>query len=185
MMSPADARDLSQVASGTAVGDLLRRYWMPIAAVSELEERSIVPVRILAEDLVLYKDGRGNYGLLDRRCPHRQFDLSYGTVEEEGLRCSYHGWKFDHNGRCRAQPYEECHDPGCSFKDRVHIKAYRTGIAGGLIWAYLGPETAPLLPDWAIEAAPGGSANGRRCCFLTSPNTQRKSRRVAPPILKL
>ena len=91
---------LTQVGPGTPMGDLLRRYWMPIAAVSEFEDKSIKPVRLMGEDLTLYKDLSGTFGLVDRHCPHRRADISYGFVEQCGLRCNYHGWLFDQDGRC-------------------------------------------------------------------------------------
>src|SRR5512139_785686 len=112
MLNRDDAKTLSQVGAGAPIGELLRRYWMPIAAVDELAERPIRSVRVLGEDLVLYRDKRGTYGLLERRCPHRQFDLSYGMIEECGIRCSYHGWRFDEVGRCLEQPFEETVTPG-------------------------------------------------------------------------
>jgi 5,5'-dehydrodivanillate O-demethylase oxygenase subunit len=155
MLSQEDAKTLSEVARGTAIGELLRRYWMPIAAVSELDQQPIAPVRILGEDLVLYKDGQGSYGLLDRWCPHRRFDLAYGTIEQCGLRCSYHGWRFDEAGRCLEQPFEDVQDRSSAFKERIRTRAYPVQVCGGLIWTYLGPEPAPLLPDWAGFYTPG------------------------------
>jgi len=130
------------------MGDLLRRYWMPIAAVSEFDSQSIKPVRLMGEDLALYKDLSGAFGLVDRRCPHRRADMSYGFVERCGLRCNYHGWLFDESGRCLEQPYEETAAPEAKFKDRVRIKAYPVQAHAGLIWAYLGPQPAPLVPNW-------------------------------------
>ncbi|HLG59540.1 MAG TPA: Rieske 2Fe-2S domain-containing protein [Vicinamibacterales bacterium] len=155
MLSKLNSRLLSEVGAGTAIGELLRRYWMPIAAVSEVDQKPIIPVRILGEDLVLYRDARGQYGLLDRRCPHRAFDLAYGTVEPCGLRCSYHGWSFNEDGRCLEQPYEETRNPSTTFKDRVRTKSYPVQVAGGLVWTYMGPTPASLLPDWAGFYSPG------------------------------
>jgi len=155
MLSHQQAATLSQVRAGTPIGELLRRYWMPIAAVSELEAKPVIPVRVLGEDLVLYKDSADTVGLLNRWCPHRQFDLAYGTIEECGLRCSYHGWRFDATGRCLEQPFEEAHNVKTTFKDRVATNAYPTQRSGGLVWAYLGPSPAPLLPDWAGFYVPG------------------------------
>ena len=130
------------------MGNLLRRYWMPIGAVAEFDHRTIKPVRLLGEDLTLYKDLNGSYGFVDRHCPHRRADMSYGFVEQCGLRCNYHGWLFDETGRCKEQPYEEMEAPEAKFKDRVRIKAYPVRTLAGLIWAYLGPEPAPLVPNW-------------------------------------
>jgi 5,5'-dehydrodivanillate O-demethylase len=139
---------LMQVGVGTPMGDLLRHYWLPIAAVEELEDNPMKPVRLLGEDLVLYKDLSGHYGLVDRHCPHRRADMSYGWVEECGIRCNYHGWKFDESGACVHQPFEEIAHPDAKFKDRVKIKAYRVEPTAGLLWAYMGPDPAPLVPNW-------------------------------------
>ena len=135
------------------MGQLLRRYWMPIAAVSEFESasfegRSVKPVRLMGEDLTLYKDLSGDFGLIDRHCPHRRADLSYGFVESCGLRCNYHGWRFDQTGQCVEQPWEDIAAPEARFKDKIRIKAYPVEAKAGLVWAYLGPQPAPLVPDW-------------------------------------
>lgn len=155
MLSREDAKTLSEVGAGSSIGELLRRYWMPLAAVTELDEKPVRAVRLLGEDLVLYRDQRGVHGLLDRHCPHRQFDLSYGMIEECGLRCSYHGWRFDEAGHCLEQPYEDTVNPGSTFRDRVRARAYPVQVKAGLVWGYLGPEPAPLLPDWAGFQSPG------------------------------
>ncbi len=130
------------------MGDLLRRYWMPIAGVSEFETESVKPVRLMGEDLTLYKDMSGTFGLVDRHCPHRCADMSYGFVEQCGLRCNYHGWLFDQEGRCIEQPYEDVAQAEARFRDKVRIKAYPVETKAGLIWAYLGPKPAPLVPNW-------------------------------------
>ena len=148
MLSEEQNRTLTEVGAGTPMGELLRRYWMPVAAVTELDDHPVKPVRVLGEDLVLYRDRSGQYGLLDRRCPHRRADLSYGWVEDCGLRCHYHGWLWDHAGRCREQPFEETAHPEARFKDRVRIGAYAAEAKAGLVWAYLGPAPAPLVPTW-------------------------------------
>ncbi len=109
---------------------------------------TIKPVRLLGEDLTLYKDLSGTFGLVDRQCPHRRADTSYGFVEQCGLRCNYHGWLFDQDGRCTEQPYEDVAAPEARFKDKVRIKAYPVETRAGLIWAYLGPQPAPLVPNW-------------------------------------
>jgi 5,5'-dehydrodivanillate O-demethylase len=148
MLSEEQNRRLTEVSAGTPMGELLRRYWMPIAAVAELDDRPTKPVRLMGEDLVLYRDQAGNYGLVDRHCPHRRADLSYGWVEGCGLRCHYHGWLWDHTGKCLQQPFEETAHPEARFKDRVRIKAYPVEAKAGLLWAYLGPAPAPLVPTW-------------------------------------
>jgi len=130
------------------MGSLLRRYWMPIAAASEFDRVTVKPVRLMGENLVLYRDLSGAFGLVDQRCPHRRADLSYGFVESQGLRCNYHGWLFNETGRCTEQPYEDIAAQEACFKDKVRIKAYPVEVRAGLIWAYLGQEPAPLVPNW-------------------------------------
>ena len=148
MLSEDQNRTLTEVGAGTPMGELLRRYWMPIAGVAELDDTPIRPVRLMGEDLVLYRDTSGTYGLLDRHCAHRRADLSYGYVEDRGLRCNYHGWLYGEAGQCLAQPFEETARPEGRFKDRVTITAYPVEVKAGLLWAYLGPAPAPLVPTW-------------------------------------
>ena len=143
---------LTSVVAGTPMGELLRRYWHPVAASSELEEPGTKEVRILGEDLVLFKDLKGRLGLVQRACAHRRVNLAYGIPEEEGLRCAYHGWMYDVNGQCVEQPYDEVIHPDSRFKDRVRITAYPVQELGGLVFAYLGPEPVPLLPRWDLLA---------------------------------
>jgi 5,5'-dehydrodivanillate O-demethylase len=121
---------------------------MPIGALMEFDNISVKPVRLLGEDLVLYRDLEGGYGLIDRQCAHRRADLAYGWVEACGLRCNYHGWLFHRSGRCIEQPYDDIAAPEARFKDKVQIKSYPVAERAGLIWAYLGPEPAPLVPNW-------------------------------------
>ncbi len=147
---------LTATGAGTPMGELLRRYWWPIAGASEFDRPGAKPVRLMGEDLVLYKDLGGTYGLLDRHCRHRRADLSYGYVEECGLRCNYHGWLYDEAGRCRAQPYEDMAHPEAKLKEEIRIKAYPVAERGGLLWAYLGPEPVPLVPDWEFFSWPNG-----------------------------
>ena len=107
MLSEDKNRQLTQVGPGTPMGEVLRRHWHPIAGIDELERNAVKPVRLMGEDLVLFKDLSGQYGLVDRQCAHRRADLSYGFVEDNGIRCHYHGWQYDAHGQCVAQPYEE------------------------------------------------------------------------------
>jgi 5,5'-dehydrodivanillate O-demethylase oxygenase subunit len=148
MLSPEQNTLLTQTSAGTPMGELLRRYWWPIAGVSEFDEQPTKPVRLMGEDLTLYKDKGGHYGLLDRHCPHRRADLTYGYTEECGLRCSYHGWHFDAEGNCLEQPYDDVAHPEANLKAQVRVKAYPVEECGGLLWAYLGPKPAPCLPRW-------------------------------------
>src|SRR5688572_9536299 len=117
-------RLLTRVGPGTPMGDLMRRYWHPVAAAEQLEDNPVRAVRLMGEDLVLYKDLSGQYGLLERHCAHRRADLSYGFVEQHGLRCNYHGWSYDGTGACVEQPFEETANPATRAKERIRVKAY-------------------------------------------------------------
>jgi 5,5'-dehydrodivanillate O-demethylase len=103
----------------------------------------------MGEELVLYRDRSGILGLVDKYCTHRRASLAYGVVEEHGIRCQYHGWKFDETGRCIEQPFEDTTHPEDRFRDKCGIRAYQVQELGGLIFAYMGPSPAPLLPRWA------------------------------------
>jgi 5,5'-dehydrodivanillate O-demethylase len=149
---------LTRVGPDTKMGKVLRHYWHPIAAVQELEEAATKPVRLMGEDLVLYKDLSGTYGLIDRFCPHRNADLSMGFVEQCGLRCSYHGWLLDHKGDCLEAPFEDTIDKEGRLRKNIKTTAYRVEAKAGLLWAYIGPEPAPLLPDWEAFSFPNGFA---------------------------
>jgi 5,5'-dehydrodivanillate O-demethylase len=128
------------------MGEYQRRFWHPIAASAELRGDSVLPVlpvKILGEKLALFRCEDGSIGLVQERCPHRGAALSYGIVEDDCIRCPYHAWTFDKSGQCVAQPGEA---PESTLKDRIKIKAYPVQEMGGLIWAYMGPAPAPLLP---------------------------------------
>lgn len=148
MLTEEKNRMLTRVGAGTPMGELLRRYWMPVAGVSEFDDKPIKALRLLGEDLVLYKDQGGNFGLVERRCPHRRADLAFGMVEKDGIRCSYHGWAFDAQGACTHQPYEDASAPGRNTKAKIRTTAYPVQAKAGMVWAYLGPQPAPLLPDY-------------------------------------
>ena len=152
MLTVKANQELTQVGPGTPMGDLMRRYWHPIAAAAELDDRPAKAVRLLGEDLVLYKDKSGTMGLIERFCPHRRVDLSYGIPEERGLRCMYHGWMMDETGQCIEQPFEETVHPDGRFKEKVKVAGYPVQELGGLVFAYLGPAPAPLLPNYDILA---------------------------------
>jgi phthalate 4,5-dioxygenase oxygenase subunit len=137
---------------GTPGGDLLRRYWQPVALCADVPAGSAPrPLKILGEDLVLFRGDDGQVGLLALRCAHRQADLSYGRVENGGLRCVYHGWLWDVAGRCLQQPAEA---GGGAHRDRIRQTAYPCLERGGAIWAYLGPGEAPLFPAYPAVCAP-------------------------------
>lgn len=147
MVTREENEMLTRVGPSTPCGELLRRYWHPIAAAAQLLENPVRKVKILGEEVVLYKDRKGRLGLIGPRCAHRATHLEFGVPEEEGLRCIYHGWLYDGRGSCLEQPLEP---PDHTFKDKIKIKAYPAQEMGGLIWAYLGPEPVPLLPRWDL-----------------------------------
>ncbi|HZT06876.1 MAG TPA: Rieske 2Fe-2S domain-containing protein [Chloroflexota bacterium] len=155
MLTAEENERMSRVGPGTPMGDLLRRYWHPVAATSQLPSHGTRPVRLLGEDLVLYRDRQGKLGLVGDRCPHRRAGMVFGIPEQNGLRCAYHGWLFSETGRCLEQPYEQTEDPASTFRDRVTITAYPVEELAGLIFAYLGPLPAPLLPRWDVFAMQG------------------------------
>lgn len=123
MLTAEQNQPLTQIGPGTPMGDLLRRYWMPIAGLSELDPEPIKPMRLLGEDLVLYRDLGGQHGLIGRQCAHRRADLSYGDVEHEGLRCNHHGWTCAVSGQCIVRPYEDTAFPQLAGKCKVKLKA--------------------------------------------------------------
>jgi phthalate 4,5-dioxygenase len=143
---------LTQTGPGTPAGELLRRYWQPVALIDSLPPGAAPqPVRLLSEDLVLFRDDQNRVGLIDRRCAHRCTDLALGRVEDGGLRCPYHGWLFDVHGRCLDQPAEA----SPTAKDRIRMKSYPLHEAAGVFWAYLGPGEPPLFPRYpALQGGP-------------------------------
>ena len=154
MLTREENETLTQVGRGTPAGEMLRRYWMPIAVSAELtEQKPIKAVRLLGEDLVVYRDKKGRYGVVGEHCPHRKASLAFGRVDDEGIRCPYHGWKYDCTGRCIEQPAEP---EESGFKDKINHIAYPVEKLGGLLWTYLGPEPKPLLPRWDVLAWENG-----------------------------
>lgn len=146
---------LTEVGAGTSMGELMRRYWHPVGLSSDADAAPR-PVRVLGEDLILFRDGRGRPGLLHPRCAHRGASLAYGRVEPDGLRCCYHGWMFDVQGRCVDQPCEP--ERGAALRDNVRQPWYAVQERYGLVFAYLGPpERKPLLPRYDVldELDPG------------------------------
>ncbi|MEV8175244.1 aromatic ring-hydroxylating dioxygenase subunit alpha [Microbacterium sp. NPDC079176] len=146
--------ELAQVGPGTPYGEVLRRYWHPVAKVEDATTRP-TSLRVLGEDLVLFRTRKGKPGLLHPRCIHRGASLFYGGVEDEGIRCCYHGWVFDTEGHCLEQPCEP--DLGL-HRDRVRQPWYPVEEQYGLLWAYMGPpDKKPVLPryDTLEELAPG------------------------------
>ena len=154
MLSKEDNELMCRVGRGTPMGELLRRYWIPCLPSAELPAPDGPPkkVRLLGEDLVAFRDTRGDVGLLAVNCPHRGASLFFGRNEECGLRCAYHGWKFDVSGRCVDMPNEP---EESSFKDKVRARAYSCRDVNGVIWTYMGPEVPPPpLPAFEVNTLP-------------------------------
>jgi nitrite reductase/ring-hydroxylating ferredoxin subunit len=143
---PMHRKELAEVGAGTPMGELLRRYWHPVglAADANATPRKL---RVLGEDLVLFRDGQGRPGLVYPHCAHRGASLYYGKTEERGIRCCYHGWLFDVHGHCLEQP---CEPGGGRAREKVRQPWYPVQERYGLVWAYLGPpEKKPVLPRYA------------------------------------
>jgi len=144
--------NLRRVGPDSPAGRLLRRYWLPVGASGDVvAQRPTKQVRILGEDLVLYRDLSGALGIIQERCPHQRISLAYAKPELNGIRCYFHGWRFDHRGICIELPV-----PGAAGED-VNAVAYPVHELGGLAFAYLGPEPAPPLPRYDVLRAQGGS----------------------------
>ena len=160
MLTSAENDLLTKVGPGQPAGELLRRYWLPVAVAKELTaENPTQLVRILGENLVLFRNTKGEVGLIEDRCPHRGASLSYGRVEARGLACPYHGWLFDTKGNCLETPAEPAES---KFHLTVKQKSYPVQQLVGLYWAYLGPLPAPLIPNFDIWFR----KDGRRKIFI-------------------
>jgi phthalate 4,5-dioxygenase len=158
MLTREDNERLVRVGRGTPAGELFRRYWQPACLSTEIAEPDGAPVRVrlLGEDLIAFRDTNGRVGLVDAYCPHRRAPLFFGRNEECGLRCVYHGWKFDVDGACVDLPSEP---EGSPMKAGIKIKHYPTIEKAGIIWAYLGPEDRlPAPPDYEWTRAPATHA---------------------------
>ncbi len=143
---------LTRTNPGTPGGELMRRYWHPVALAEELPAGGApVPLRIMGEDLVLFRGEEGQPGLLGIHCSHRGADLSYGRVEDGGIRCIYHGWLYDREGRCLEQPGEPA---GSTFHERIRQPAYPCVERADTIWAYMGPSPAPEFPNYEFLTVP-------------------------------
>jgi 5,5'-dehydrodivanillate O-demethylase len=154
MLTKEESQRLTQVGPGTPAGELLRRYWHPVAVAEELTEAAPTKfVRLLGEDLVLFRDLLGRVGLLAERCAHRGASLVYGRVEERGISCPYHGWLYDRQGSILETPPEK-NDAICR---NVKQRAYPVEQVAGLYWAYLGPLPAPAFPKYDVLARTDGS----------------------------
>jgi phthalate 4,5-dioxygenase len=154
MLSIEENKILTQVSPGTPMGEVMRRYWMPALLSTELPGADCPPVRVklLGEELVAFRDTEGRIGLIEEYCPHRLASLFLGRNEENGLRCVYHGWKFDARGNCVDMPNEPQES---RFKEKVRITSYPTVEQGGVVWAYMGPpDKQPLEPGMEWCRAP-------------------------------
>src|SRR5438132_2987893 len=170
MLKQEDNELITRVGPGTPMGNLMREYWVPAMLSSELPHADSDPVRVmlLGEQLIGYRDSSGKIGLLPNNCPHRGASLFFGRNEEAGLRCVYHGWKFDVDGNCLDMPNEPAES---DFKHKVKATAYPCVERNGLVWSYMGPrETPPPLPDLEANNLPEGeysvSAIQRECSYL-------------------
>ncbi|HEV8022610.1 MAG TPA: Rieske 2Fe-2S domain-containing protein, partial [Candidatus Lustribacter sp.] len=163
MLSEAENEVLTRIGPGTPMGALMRRYWHPIAGISQMRDAWTKRISILGEDLVLFRDRSGKLGLIGEFCPHRRASLTYGIPTADGIRCPYHGWAFDGAGRCLEQPNEP---DGSAFKDKVWTAGYPVQAFAGLVWAYLGPLPAPLIPALDGLVAP----RAIRMCGVTRIN---------------
>ena len=152
-MTPEEQAALTRVSAGTPMGELLRRYWFPLAASTELSPGRALARRLLGEDLVVFRTPNGELGLIDEHCTHRGASLGCGHVDDEGIVCPYHGWKFDAAGRCLRMPAEPRQKP--ELLARVATRAYAVRELGGLIFAYIGPAPAPLLPRYDLLVQEG------------------------------
>jgi phthalate 4,5-dioxygenase oxygenase subunit len=145
---------LTQTGPGTPMGRLYRSYWIPAMLTEELPENDCPPVRVklLSERLIAFRDSDGRYGLMDEFCAHRGVSLWFGRNEECGLRCPYHGWKFDVTGQCVDMPSEP---EQSRFASKVKVKSYPLVERGGVLWAYMGPvDNQPPLPEWEFVMVP-------------------------------
>jgi phenylpropionate dioxygenase-like ring-hydroxylating dioxygenase large terminal subunit len=164
MLSHKDNEYMSRIGAGTAMGTYVRRFWTPLMLSSDLAEPGGTPqeVRLFGENLVAFRDSEGRVGVLQALCPHRQAPLAYARNEDPqaGLRCIYHGWKFDVEGTCLDMPNEA---PESVFKERVRADAYPTSEAAGVIWVYLGPkDMQPEVPDMEWMRVPDSYRNVHR-----------------------
>jgi nitrite reductase/ring-hydroxylating ferredoxin subunit len=152
-MLSAEQNDLiTRIGPGTPAGQLMRRYWQPAALADELAgNRPVKPVQLLGENLVIFRDDQGRYGLIARACPHRGTDLAYGRLEDGGLRCAFHGWLFDVHGRCLETPAEPQDSALCQ---NIRQTAYPVVEKSGILFAYLGAGEPPCFPRFDCFTAP-------------------------------
>lgn len=152
MISQELNESLTRSGPGTDAGEVMRRYWQPAALSDELKgNRPVVPVTLLGEKLVLFRDNDGALGLIDRFCPHRGADLCYGRLEDNGLRCPFHGWHFDRTGQCVEQPGEPADS---RMHESIRNTSYPVVEKNGIVFAYMGPGAPPAFPNFDCFRAP-------------------------------
>src|ERR1700736_1843062 len=158
MLSKVENEYLCRVGPGTPMGTLLRRFWMPSLLSTELPDPDCPPIRLtlLSEQLIAFRDSQGKVGLVANNCPHRGASLFFGRNEASGLRCVYHGWKFDVSGNCIDMPNEPAES---DFRTKVKAVAYTCQERGGIVWTYMGPRAEPPpLPDLEANMVEGATA---------------------------
>jgi phthalate 4,5-dioxygenase oxygenase subunit len=152
MLKREDNERVTRTGPGTPLGGLMRAYWQPAALVSEVSaERPVKAIRLMGEDLVLFRRDESGWGLIGRYCAHRGVDLAYGRHEDGGIRCLYHGWLYGPDGRCLDQPAEPEHS---TFASKVRIPSYPCEERNGIVFAYLGPGDPPPFPHYDCFRAP-------------------------------
>src|SRR5215510_2596920 len=162
MLTAEDNELLCRIGPGTAMGNLIRQYWIPALLPSELPTPDCPPMRLrlMGENLIAFRVTSGEVGFMANSCPHRGASMFFGRNEEEGLRCVYHGWKFDVTGACVDMPSEPAES---NFKTKVHARAYPTQEVAGAVWAYMGPpELMPELPHYGWTQVPDNQVHFSR-----------------------
>ena len=175
MLSKEENAVLTQTDAGTPMGELFRRFWLPALLATELPAPDCPPVklRLLGEDLVAFRDTSGRVGILDRYCPHRGSSLYWGRNEAAGLRCVYHGWKFDVAGSCVDMPNEPAES---RFKEKISTLAYPAEERGGVVWVYMGPQGVASAAAGVGVDAGAGKPPLRLQADRRPPTTSRMSR---------
>lgn len=172
MITSEQSQRWTRIGPGTPCGELMRRYWQPLCPVAEITAAAPKKrITMMHEDLLVFRDEAGRYGCVEEFCKHRGVSLFYGFPEQDGIRCCYHGWKFDVEGSCLDMPLEP--DGGGRFRDEIRLKSYPVQVLGGLLFVYMGadPAAAPPLPRWDVLVREDGTRNIRilpihRCNWL-------------------
>src|SRR5712692_7123630 len=184
MLTSSENELLTCTGAGTAMGEYFRRFWQPIALSREIAKPDCPPIRVkvMGEDLVAFRDTKGRVGLIEPHCAHRGANLFFGRNEDCGIRCIYHGWKYDVNGKCVDLPNVP---PGSRYHDTISIKAYPTREFGGIVWAYLGPrermpESVPQLEFGMLPPSQRYVTKRLQQCNWRIPWKARSTRRIFP-----